>query len=513
MPGTDAANTPFFSPDGNSVGYLQEGKIQIARISGGAPVVVSDTMTGVAGATWGRDGFIYVDGEGPLGLVRVEAKPGSVPKWFTTLDTTRGEFDHLWPDALPNGKGLVFSVVFKERKGQGGRRTSGIGVAEIPSGKHRLIVDDGMYARYAPSGHLLYVTSNRTLMMVPFDQSSMKVTGDPVVLLEGMRLGDIGSADLAVSQSGTLIYGTGAGEGKWEFAWVTRDGKAERVDPDWQGYFWTPSLSPDGKQLAIAMPDCCGNTDIWVKQLDRGPIINISLEPGDDLYPTWTADGRSVIFSSYTSPGFFDLTAKRADGSGQPVPQFHGQRTMYESRWSPDGRWVVFLTPNRANGASDILGMRPGIDTVPVPLVATKFVEAAPTLSPDGRWLAYTSNETDEYEIYVVPFPNTGAAKWAVSTRGGTEPLWSHSGKELFYRDGSGNLVAVEVKSTPTFSIVGATSLFPIGGYRSFELFPEYAVSADDRRFLMIRRYVPNAPDKLIVVENWFEELKTKAQK
>jgi serine/threonine protein kinase len=513
MPGTEGASTPFFSPDGKHVGFLGESIVQIAPINGGPLVTVSDTMTGVAGASWGRDGFIYVDGEGPSGLVRIEAKPGQKPKWFTALDPTRGEFDHLWPDVFPNGKGLVFSVLFKEKNGMEGRRRSAIAVAEIPSGKHRVILDDAMYARYAASGHLLYVTSNRTLMLVPFDQNSMNVTGDPIALLEGMRLGDIGSADLAVSDAGTLVYGTGAGEGKYEFVWVTRDGKAQTVDPDWQGYFWTPSLSPDGRQLAVAMPDCCGNTDIWVKQLDRGPIIKVSLEPSDDRYPTWARDGRSVIFSSNAAPGSFDLWARRADGSGQAVRQLHAKRSMPNARWSPDGKWLIFATPNGKSGSSDILAIQPGIDTVAVPLVATQFTEAAPALSPDGRSLAYTSNETGEYEVYVVPFPNTGAAKWAVSSHGGFEPLWSHSGRELFYRDGSANLVAVEVKPGPTFSPGQSRVLFPIGDFRSRTLDPEYAVSPDDRRFLMIRRFVPNAPDKLIVVENWFEELKARARK
>ena len=513
IPGTEAANTPFFSPDGNYVGFLGESRVQFAPINGGPLVNVTDTMTGVAGASWGRDGFIYVDGEGASGLVRVEAKPGQKPKWFTVLDTVRGEFDHLWPDVLPNGKGLVFSVVYKDKNGAEGTRRSAIAVAEIPSGKHRVIVDDGMYARYSASGHLIYVTSNRNLMLVQFDQNSMKVTGDPILLLEGMRLGDIGSADLAVSDAGTLVYGTGAGEGKYEFVWVTRDGKAQAVDPSWQGVFWTPSLSPDGKQLAVAMPDCCGNTDIWVKQLDRGPIIKVSLEPSDDRYPTWVQDGRSVMFTSNAAPGSVDLWIRRADGSGQAVRQFHGTHSMPNAHWSPDGKWLIFMTPNGANGSTDILGIRPGIDTAAVPLVSTRFMEAAPTLSPDGRFLAYTSNETGDYEIYVVPFPNTGAAKWAVSSRGGTEPAWSHSGRELFYRDGSLNLVAVDVKTTPTFSLGQSTVLFPVGGYRSRTLDPEYAVSPDDRRFLMIRRFVPNAPDKLIVVENWFEELKTKSRK
>ena len=513
IPGTEGANTPFFSPDGRYVGFLGEGKVQIVPINGGAPVTVSDSLTGVAGASWGRDGFIYVDGISPL--VRVEAKVGGVSKFFTVLDTAAGEYDHLWPDALPNGKGVVFTVFFKDKTGVRGRRPSGIAVAEIPSGKHRMILDDAMYARYATSGHLLYVTTNKTLMAVAFDQNSMRVTGDPVVLLEGMRLGDIGSTDLAVSDAGTLIYGMGAGEGQWEFAWVTRDGKAQAVDPDWQGYFWQPSLSPDGKRLAVAMPGLHRGDPgphIWVKQLDRGPSIKLSVEPSDN--PTWAPDGRSVIFAAITALDSFDLWSRRADGSGQPVLQFHKAGAyMHGARWSPDRKWLVFWTPEGVSGSLDILAIRPGIDTVPIPLVATKFMEAGPALSPDGRLLAYTSNENGEYEIYLVPFPNTGEAKWAVSSRGGTEPLWSHSGRELFYRDGSANLVSVEVKSSPTLSIGRSTVLFPISGFGSQELFAEYAVSPDDRRFLMIRRFVPNAPDKLIVVENWFEELKAKSRK
>ena len=508
IPGTEGANTPFFSPDGRYIGFLGEAKVQIVPINGGTPVTVSDSLTGVAGASWGRDGFIYVDGI--YALVRVEAKAGGVSKFFTVLDTAAGEYDHLWPDALPNGKGVVFTVFFREENGVRGRRKSGIAVAEIPSGRHRMILDDAMYARYAASGHLLYVTTNRTLMVVPFDQNSMKVTGDPIALIEGMRLGEIGSADLAVSGAGTLIYGLGAGEGQWEFAWVTRDGKAQVLDPGSEGYFWTPSLSPDGRRLAFATPVLRGRKPhIWVKQLDRGPSIKLSSEPALD--PTWAPDSRSVIYSSIAGSGTFDLWSQRADGSGQAVLKFHTKLNLQDAHLSPDGKWLIFL--ERASGSLDIFGLRPGVDTVAVPLVATKFMETAPALSPNGRFLAYTSNETGDYEIYVVPFPNTATAKWAVSTRGGTEPLWSHSGRELFYRDGSANLVAVEVKPTPTFSLGKSTVLFPIGGFRTHELFPEYNVSPDDRRFLMIRRFVPDAPDKLIVVENWFEELKTKPPK
>src|SRR2546426_10758949 len=218
LPGTEGATSPFFSPDGRQVGFLRDFIVQIASLDGGPPITVLDSLTGVSGASWGPDNFIYADAFSDLkGLVRVEAKPGAGPRWFTTLDTARGEIDHAWPDVLPNGKGVLFTVRFRGKNGARGRISLSIAVADIPSGTHRVIVDDAMYARYTTSGHLLYVTTNKTLMVVPFDQNSMKVTGEPTVLTEGMRLGLVGgSADLAVSATGTLVYATGAGEGKQE---------------------------------------------------------------------------------------------------------------------------------------------------------------------------------------------------------------------------------------------------------------------------------------------------------
>jgi DNA-binding SARP family transcriptional activator/Tol biopolymer transport system component len=511
VPGTDSASTPFFSPDGSQVGLLREKTIQIASLNGGSPITVSDSLTGVAGASWGRDGYIYADGFEFKPLVRVEAKSGAVPKWFTVLDTARGEFDHTWPDVLPNGKGVLFTVSFSGKNGVKGSLSYAIAIADIPSGKHRVIVDDAMYARYATSGHLLYVTTNRTLMVRPFDQNSMKFTGQPTARIEGMRLGDYGSADLAVSAMGTLVYATGPEQGSKELVWVTRDGKAQSVDPDWQGRnLRDPTLSPDGKRLAVETIIKNDETsEILIKQLDRGPRIKLTLEGKQNYYPTWTPDGRSVTFSSRsTVAGPSDLWTKRADGSAQAVLQFHEKRASLRPRWSPDGKWLIFQTSVGAPDSGDILGIRPGIDTVAVPLVATKFTEVSPALSPDGRWLAYTSNESGQFEIYVVPFPNTSSAKSAVSTRGGTEPLWSHRGSELFYRDGSGYLVAVEVKTTPAFSLGRSTRLFPAAEFASLEVSPQYAVSSDDRRFLMIRPLATGMPDKLFLVENWFEELK-----
>jgi len=520
VPGTEGATSPFFSPDGRQVGFLRDYIVQIASLGGGPPITVSNSLTlpaaqrvGVSGACWGPDNFIYVDAiEDGVGLLRVEAKPGALPRPFTTLDTALGQIDHAWPDVLPNGKGVLFTVRFR---GKNGKIRLSIAVADIPSGKHRVIVDDAMYARYTMSGHLIYVTTNKTLMVAPFDQNSMKITGEPTPLTEGMRLGFVGgSADLGVSATGTLVYATGAGEGKQELVWVTRDGKAQPVDPDWPGnYFGFPALSPDGKSLAVARVVNEESFSIWIKRLDRGPSIKLTLDGKQNYGAAWTPDGRSVTFSSAPATGATDLWTKRADGGAQAVMQLHRTGNLYHPRWSPDGKWLLFQTDVGTPGSGDILAIRPGIDTAPVPVVATTFTEMSPAFSPDGRWLAYTSNETGEDEIYVVPFPNTGAGKWAISAGGGTEPLWSHRGNELFYRDASGDLVAVEVHTNPTFSLGRSVALFPAAGFSSLRFTPQYAVALDDRRFLMIRPLQTGTPDKLIVVENWFEELNAKSRR
>src|SRR5207253_2999714 len=325
VPGTEGATSPFFSPDGRQVGFLRDFIVQIASLDGGPPITVLDSLIGVSGASWGPDNFIYADAfNDNFGLLRVEAKPGARPRWFTTLDTASGEIDHAWPDVLPNGKGVLFTVRFRGKNGAKGRISHAIAVADIPSGKHRVIVKDAMYARYASSGHLLYVTANKTLMVVPFDQNSMKVTGEPTALTQGMRLGLGGSADLAVSGTGTLVYATGVGRGDQELVWVTRDGKTQPVDPDWPGsYLGFPALSPDGKWLAVARVVVDESFSIWIKRLDRGPSIKLTLDGNDNYGPVWTPDGRSVTFLSTLATGATDLWTKRADGGAQAVMQLH----------------------------------------------------------------------------------------------------------------------------------------------------------------------------------------------
>jgi len=508
IPGTDEAYTPFFSPDGASIGFLRQKSVWIVSPTGGPPIQVSDSLNGVAGASWGTDGFIYVDGFEMKPLVRVEAKQGAAAKWFTSLDSAKGEIDHLWPSVLPNAKGVLFTVGFSGKKKPDGQPTFGIAIADIPSGKHRMLIHDGAYPVYVSTGHLLYVTTKRTLMIAPFDQNSMTLTGEPTALLEGMRFGNYAATDLAVSSTGTLVYSVGAGSTQYqgELLWITRAGEATPVDPDWQGMFSGPAISPDGKRLAISKSPDGQRGDIWIKQLDRGPAIRLTQERLFNGNPTWTPDGRSVTFigDSENEP-YPELWTERADGTAEAVKIPYGRR-MFDERWSPDGKWLVFNAGGDGPTGADVFGFRPGLDTAPVPLVAGKTWDVMPEVSPDGRWLAYQSDETGLYQIYVVPFPNTRAGKWAVTSAGGIHVRWGPRGNELFYRDTSGDFYSVPVRGNRTFSSGSPKKIFTA---KRIE-FPlvGYAVAPDDQRLLTFRLLHPGAPDTLVVVENWFEELK-----
>jgi Tol biopolymer transport system component len=294
--------------------------------------------------------------------------------------------------------------------------------------------------------------------------------------------------------------------------WVTRDGKAQPVDSTWQGYFSFPALSPNGKELALTVGSggSRGSRDVWIKQLDKGPAARLTLDGRGNVYPAWTPDGRSVSYTSSVQQSL-GVLKKRADGSSQAVLQLKTKAAV-GATWSPDGKWLIYRTDRQGPGASDIMAIRPGVDTAPIPLVATRFTEFTPVISPDSKWLAYSSNESGRYEVYVVPFPNANAAKWIVSTAGGTEPRWSHRGNELFYRDAAGNMVAAEVRTNPVFSVTRTTILFSASPFGAFEASPQYDVSADDQRFLMLRPLAGSDPERLIVVENWFEELKAKSR-
>jgi serine/threonine-protein kinase len=472
----------------------------VVSLTGEPPIALHDSAQWFGG-DWGADGMIYFTNN-VWGLSRIPVTGGAV-EVVSTRDSTQREAIHHWPDALPNGRGVIFTV------GHGAPAATGeydIAVLDLGSSVHRTLMR-GLYARYTLSGHLVFVRSDGVLLAAPFDQDRLEVTGPAVPLLEDISVKQWGAVDMAISESGTLLYVSGANVAPDQIVRVSRDGEEETVDSDWTGTFGSLELSPDGTRLAVSVEGSDGQ-HMWVKELPRGPLAKLSFEGNLNYRPAWTPDG---IFVYYVSDrdGLWDLYRRRADGSAQDELVLHRERGIEQATWSRDGEWLVFREGGDA-GQRDIMAIRPGRDSVPVGLLTTQFEEYSPALSPDGRWLAYVSEETGAPEVYVRPFPNVGDAKWQVSSNGGAFPLWAHSGDELFYVDGSNELTAVAVSGGTTFIVEDSETLFSTQDYKAnAQYHPYYAVSADDQSFYTIRMGVGVGGD-MVLVFNWFEELKEK---
>ncbi len=498
LPGTETGRNPFFSPDGARVGFtaMQPTAVKVISLSGGPPITVADSAVALSGASWGPDERIYVATNG--GLAWVRASGGAVEP-LTTIDSASGETAHRWPEALPNGKGVLFTVWSGAE--------SDIAVLDLATDTRQVLVG-GVVARYVSSGHLLYVTASGTLMAAPFDQDAMTLTGEASALIEGLRVQFLGAVDLTLSAQGTLMYTTGfASAQSAELVWVTREGTVEAIDSGWTGNFLFPALSPDGTRLAVAIGHDDGQ-QLWIKKLDRGPLSKLTFAPASNSRPAWTPDGRAVAFVSQ-SAGHRDLYVRAADGRAQAELLRDEEQPINEVAYSHDGKWLVYQVGPRGRG--DLYAARVGVESGPVPLVVTDSDETSPTLSPDGRWLAYVAgNDMDGYDVYVRPFPNTDDGVWPVSTDLGTEPVWAHSGRELFYRRLGGDFMSVEVLPGPTFVTGERRVLFSAQGFRSAGSHQQYDVTPDDQRFVMIRNLGGADAGELIVVENFFEELKAK---
>jgi hypothetical protein len=393
----------------------------------------------------------------------------------TNLDTTRHELAHVNPTVLPNNRGLVFTVWYGPTR----FNDSEIAVLDFRTGKYR-ILQRGLRARYLTTGHLLIARADGSLVAVPFDQDRLATTGAAVPVITGLatQFGYVASYD--VSDAGTLVYVAGVPRDvkeKVRPVWVTREGVASPVDSGWT--FLRPfngglSLSPDGSRLAVAI---AGEpvSDIWIKQLDRGPLSRLTFEEFLKYRPAWSPDGRSVTY--IVDPGNNDasLYRKRADGGGIAERLLGSDKSLAEVLWSHDGQWLVVRTtiPSR-----DISALRPGVDTTLTPIVASpKFDERAATLSPDDRWIAYQSDETARSEIYVRPFPKAGESRWQISSAGGGEPLWSPSGREIFFRAASGEMMAVPVTTKPAFAAEPPYALFQAADYARAASYRAYDVS------------------------------------
>ncbi len=500
--GTDSAANPFFSPDGSRLGFLATGRravLKVMSLDGGPPTPVTDSAVDLGGAAWGYDGYIYFDGQlAGNGLARVPEN-GGLPQPVTRCDAAKGETWHFQPAPLPNGRGVLFVIAHGAASYQ-----NDIAVLDLKSGVYHALLH-GLSPHYAASGHLVYVTAGGALMAAPFDQDRMALVGEPVILAEGLGVSQDGMQDLTISATGTVVYTTGTGASK-ELVWVARDGTATPIDSTWRAGFSSVALSRDGSELAVGVRGG-DNTEVWVKRLGHGPPWKLQSLGGINDFPAWTADGRAVAFlsnmGSRSSPNL-NLYLSQADGSNFPQLLRGEAASIQDAEYSRDGKWLVYRT------SAHLYAVSTAGDTTPIRLVAKPFNEASPRLSPDGRWLAYSSDESGRFDVFVQPFPNSGSARWRVGD--GADPLWSRSGRELFYKNGRDQLVAVPVLGGDTFAHGKQAALFSIDGYENYWQWRDYDVTPDGKHFVMIRS-AGKPRDELIVVENFFEELTAKVRR
>jgi len=499
---TRGGEAPSVSPDGQWIAFNVGGQLRKVPVGGGSAATIADTVWADLGGVWLDNGMVaYMDAYSRLR--RVPATGGT----SEVVYTPDPGFGATPVGALPEGRGILFLTC-----DLGCTPTSELWVLDGRSGEARQLLPDVAAAAYLDE-RLIFVRRDGGVFGVPFDLKRLTLQGAPVALFDGVRVD--ARAHLALAASGALAYLTGAGAaGTYEAVWVSREGRAVPVDTAWS--FQRPpnpgwALSPDGTKLAIGIRTG-GNDDIWIKELGRGPPSRLTFSDSADFRPRWTPDGRTVTFISKRAVNN-DLHARRADGTGADSLVLDLEAPIYEADWSFDGQWSVLRTGGEGRNVRDILALRVGRDTVPRPLLTEPHDEAVPALSPDGRWLAYESGETGRREIFVQPFPDVQTGKWQVSTSGGTSPVWAHSGRELFFIDGSNALVSQAVLSGATFQRGEQRTLFAIGS--SYYVGADYTyldISPDDRRFLMVRTRgvgVEEAP-RLIVVENWIEEVRAK---
>jgi len=363
---------------------------------------------------------------------------------------------------------------------------------------------EGTYARYAAPGFLVIGMADGQLRVARFDPRKGQLTGTPVPVLQGVqRETTNGTIQFAVSATGTLVYAGDAGD-KDGFRWVSRTGAETAVDSAMRGIFPGLALSPDGRQFAVTQ-GLGGETQVWIKQLSTGTFSRLSFDVLNADRPAWTPDGRQVAFLA-TRDGRRTAWIRRADGTGTAQPAVPGDTRLDEITFDPSMRYTVLRTEGTADGTRHLLIVENGKDTVPRTLIESPFDHFAPTISPDGRWLAYVSQESGSPEVYVRPFPNVGDARYAISTGGGQEPLWRPDGKELFYRTSRGEMYAVPVTPGPLFNHGTPTLLFTNGSLAPDNYHRAYDVSPDGTRFLMINSGGSDAPT-LQVILNWRAEL------
>ncbi len=489
LQGTDDASYPFWSPDNKSIGFFSKGKLKKIDVIGGLPLTMCIAPAG-RGATWNREGVIVFAGNSNNGLYRISAAGGE-PTPLTTLDTTRSEASHRWPCFLPDGRHFLYM----SRPARGGQGISDeLFVGSLDSPELRPIMKVTANVLYA-DGYLFYIVEN-SLMARAFNPSDQTFKGDPFTLAERVLSStNLSKGAFSVSDAGDILYSSGAASEGRHLKWFDRSGKELSTVGDPANYFGL-QLSPDGKRVALEEGDLgSGNRDLWTYDLERGTKSRLTFSAAADRTPVWSPDGSAIY---YFSDG--DIFKKNTAGIGAEIPVLKSDALKRPYSITADGR-TLFYYRRKNDGNDDVYAIALNDKPEETAVLVDDFDKDNPRISPDGKWLAYCSNETGTYQVYVVPYPPAGG-RYQVSTSQATFPLWSRDGKELIYLSGDDQLASTKVETKDGVLQLGQTqTLFRA---RFFILTENpYAISPDGTRFLCIVERGGEETDVLTVIRNW----------
>jgi serine/threonine-protein kinase len=506
--------SPFWSPDSRWIGFTATGSNELRKVAvtGGPSILIARPPAPPRGASWGSDDSIVFATADPVsGLFRVPAGGGE-PQLLTKPDTAHGETDHQFPWYLPGGHAVVFAIT-----AAGSSDNAQLAVLDLKTGKYRPLIRGGTQPQYVENGYLVYAFSG-SLRAVRFDAGSLTVTSDPVPVLEQIGMTNTGATQYSVSTTGTLVYLPGGASGSGamrSLVWVDRSGRETPIEGSPTRSFQYPRLSHDNSRLAVSSDD--QESDVSIFDFALRTFTRATFGPAVDMFPVWYPGDERFLFISVRD-GNPNLYAQRADGTGMVERLTKNPSNQFVPTMSPDGKLLVMMEQHPKTG-NDLVLLRLDHGSAPdglksEPLISSQFAEVHPEISPDGRWLAYTSDDSGMQQVFVQSFPDVSGGRWQVSANGGSRPLWSPAGGELFYATQKGTIMSVAIEPGPAFKMRNAVALFDWPTLGTPGPGRTYDVSRDGKRFLMFKdnaqtqRSVGTTNIRLVL--NWVEELKGK---
>ena len=530
------AYSPFFSPDSQWIGLFENAELKKVPVAGGPVITLGPVIGGSLGASWTHDNTIVFATDDPgTGLWRLSADGGE-PAVLTKPDAAQHESDHAFPSVLPDGRGVLFTTTAVGRADN-----AQVAILDLRTGRRETLVRGGGQAEYvepstgsgrasfagsARGGYLIYAAAG-TLRAIRFDPVRLEVLGDPVTVVQDVMTKANGGVNYAVSRPGTLVYvpAAAAETPLRSLVWVDRKGHEEPIAAPLRAYgHGPPRLSPDGTRVATTITDQ-GNVEVWIWDFARETLRRLTFSPGVDSMPLWTPDGRRIIYMSARS-GVPNLYSQAVDGSGVSGGTVDRLTTSANPQWptsiTRDGtRLFGFVNAPKIVREVILVHLSDPTRSVVDPSRARPPVQGLfrgnfAEISPDGRYLAYQSDESGRMEVHVRPFPHVDSDRWQISTGGATRPAWARSGRELFYLDESNALTVVPVRTSGTTFIAG----HPAKMFDTTYVYPNparhYDVSPDGQRFLMLKEGAARdrnaTPANMVVVQHWSEELKSRVR-